>query len=129
MTSLYQCSVKSSLNCSICIDFHMITSNINAKISSNNNTNPKLWINDFMILNFEYDFMIVKIQLFCMHERSTFKLINIYWVCLKSKTLCICWFSPSSSYSPLLFLILHHFSRNSEQKNIFQTIKQLMQFG
>ena len=52
LSKYYQCSVKSSLNCTICIDFHMITNNINAKISSNNNTNPKLWINDFMILNF-----------------------------------------------------------------------------
>ena len=40
------------INCSICVDFQMIASNINAKISNNNNTNPKLSINEFMILNF-----------------------------------------------------------------------------
>ena len=83
----------------------MITSNINAKISSNNNINPKLWINDFMIFNllFAWTVLIVEIQLYCLHRRSTFKFINIYWVCLKSKTLWICQFSPFSSCSPQLF--------------------------
>ena len=92
----YQCSVKSSLNCSICIDFHMIASNINTKIPNNNNTNPNLWINDFIYdfeLSFAWIFLIVKIQLYCLHKRPTFKFINIYWVCWKSNALHLSVFS------------------------------------
>ena len=49
------------INCSICVDFQMIASNINAKISNNNNNHRKIWINDFMILDF------------CVLERFSFK--------------------------------------------------------
>ena len=57
-------------------------------------------------------------------KNTSGRLVLHYYVCLKSKMLCIRRFSTSSSSSPRLLGI----SGNSE-KNILQNIKKLIQFN
>ena len=102
----------------------MMASNINAKPSNNNNTNPKLWINDFMILNFhllEYVSLQRYSIIVCIKGQHLNSLIFIEFA-WKAKRF------PFAGFLHFL-LILHHFSENSEDKNILQTIEQLMQFS
>ena len=118
----YQCSVKSSLNCSICIDFHMITNNINAKISSNNNTNPKLWINDFMILNFrllEHFWLLRYSFIVCIKGQHLNSLIFTEFAWKTKHFAFVCFLH--------LALIFHHFFLFSTTFREIQ--RKLMQFG